>query len=778
MEHLLQGLNEVQRKAVTNITGPSLVIAGAGSGKTRVLTFRIAYLLQQGIQPSNILSLTFTNKAAREMKERIGTIVDKRLANQLWMGTFHSIFAKILRFEAGSIGYSSNFTIYDTVDSKNLIKKIIKDLGLDAETYKPGDVLSRISTAKNNLISHQAYASNSALVNNDRTSRKPAVVDIYREYAIRCKKAGAMDFDDLLLNTNVLFRDHPDILQKYQNRFKYILVDEYQDTNFSQYLIVNKLSAKEKNVCVVGDDAQSIYAFRGAKIENILNFRKDYPTYQLFKLEQNYRSTQTIVDAANSVIAKNKEQIQKKVFSANEAGDKIKITKAYTDGEEGIIVASSILEDKYRFQLQYYDFAILYRTNAQSRIFEEALRKKNIPYRIYGSVSFYQRKEIKDIMGYYRMAINPKDDEALKRIINYPARGIGQTTQDKLEAASNQMGTSIWDVIKTLEQTNPGLNKGTLTKLFNFRTMMEEFIQRLPQTEAYEMATEIANKTGIYRQLYNGDSIEDRSRFENLEELLNGIKEFADGRAAEEEGMVTLDQFMENVALLTDADTDNDEDKDKVSLMTIHASKGLEFEVVHIVGLEEELFPSRLSVQNPKELEEERRLFYVALTRAKKKVSLSYAESRYKWGDSMNCKPSRFLGEIDQVFLDMMTPQFEAGNDPDLPEPGTRKPFKRKAPNAFTTTAPNPHLSQMKRKLTKINEVKNATNQFTPPDGFVPDDPEKISEGMLVTHLRFGPGEVRSIEGNDSQKKARIYFKNTGQEKVLLLKFARLKIIG
>lgn len=767
MTNFLEGLNKVQRDAVEKTEGPSLVIAGAGSGKTRVLTFRIANLLSKGIPPSRILALTFTNKAAREMKERIARIVSPELTERLWTGTFHSIFSRILRYEAEVLNYSSGYTIYDTVDSKSVIRKVIKDLNLDDQTYKPNDVLGRISSAKNNLITVDAYRANTGIMSADRNKNRGMMADIYRTYVARCRKADAMDFDDLLLNTNILFRDHPEILKKYQEKFDYVLVDEYQDTNFAQYVIVKKLTSNHNNICVVGDDAQSIYSFRGAKIENILNFRNDYPEYNIYKLEQNYRSTKMIVDAANSIIAKNRDQIQKVVFSKNEDGEKIRIIRTLSDNEEGFIVAGSIVDEKNICRLKFNDFAILYRTNAQSRIFEESLRKKNIPYKIYGAISFYQRKEIKDLLGYYRLIINNKDDEAIKRVINYPARGIGQTTLDKLEAASNLKNCSIWEIINELDEYNPGLNKGTLAKITSFKGLIDEYTALLPTTDAYKIAHDFASKSGVLKDLYNGDGVEERMRYENVEELLNGIKEFSDSNQMDGQ-VVTLDRFMENVALLTDADNDKDEERDKVSLMTIHAAKGLEFNQVYIVGVEEDLFPSKMAMQTPKEIEEERRLFYVALTRAKMKVTISYSESRYKWGVPSHCRPSRFIAEIDPAYIDM-APEM-AARDASYQASSTTN-YKSKLNNQSNARQIPEHVRKNMLKISKAGQV-NAT----PSSDFEPDDPALIQAGMDVEHQRFGIGKVIQVEGSGSQRKAIVFFGQNQEEKKLLLKFAKLKI--
>jgi DNA helicase-2/ATP-dependent DNA helicase PcrA len=633
MHEYLKQLNTAQKDAVVNYKGPSLVIAGAGSGKTRVLTYRIAHLLANGIPPYKILALTFTNKAAREMKDRIGRIVGAESASQLWMGTFHSIFAKILRYEAAYLGYESNFTIYDTADSKNLIKSIIKEKRLDEKAYKTGMILGRISRAKNNLITPKSYQGNSKFYSTDQAHRIPYTGDIYATYMQRCKIAGAMDFDDLLMNTNILLRDHKDVLTKYQDKFNFVLVDEYQDTNFAQYLIIKKLAERHHNICVVGDDAQSIYGFRGAKIENILNFQKDYPNLNIYKLEHNYRSTKNIVNAAGSVIAHNQKQLPKKVFTENDEGEKIKITRAITEVEEGHLIANDIQEKRLSNQLKFSDFAILYRTNAQSRILEEALRKRNIPYQIYGGLSFYQRKEIKDLVAYLRITVNPNDDEALKRIINYPPRGIGATTMTKLENAAVENNIPIWNVINLPQQFNVNINSGTIKKLQTFVALINQFKQVSENEDAYDSTTHIASTTGILKDLYNDQSPEGRSRYENIQELLNGIKDFVS--EAFEEGQETkLQYYIENVSLLTDMDKKDDTDSEKVTLMTIHMAKGLEFPHLYLSGLEEGLFPSNMSIETPEEIEEERRLFYVALTRAEQTASIFWCQTRYKWGAS------------------------------------------------------------------------------------------------------------------------------------------------
>ncbi|WP_163708455.1 ATP-dependent helicase [Mangrovibacterium lignilyticum] len=768
----LDGLNEAQRKAVENTDGPSLVIAGAGSGKTRVLTFRIAHLLQQGVKPGSILSLTFTNKAAREMKERIGTVVGQSAARSLWMGTFHSIFARILRTEAEAIGFPSNFTIYDSADSKSLLKTIIKSMQLDDKTYKTNVVASRISAAKNSLITPPAYQQNGQIMEYDMSIRMPRIAEIYKEYEKRCRLAGAMDFDDLLLKTNILFRDHKDVLAKYQQRFDYIMVDEYQDTNFAQYLIVKNLAATHHNLCVVGDDAQSIYSFRGARIENILNFQKDYPKHQIFKLEQNYRSTQTIVNAANSIIAKNKRQIPKNVFSEKTHGNKIKVFSALTDNEEGYLIANEISETHMRNHYLYQDYAILYRTNAQSRIFEEALRKRNIPYKIYGGLSFYQRKEIKDLLSYFRIIINPQDNEALKRVINYPVRGIGATTITKLEQAALSQGCSIFEIVKKSSLENAaGLNKGTLTKLSQFTGIVAQFEEKAKSADAYELAGFIATQTGIMKDLYRDQTPEGLSRFENIQELLNGIQEFTIN--AREEGQPNaLENYMEDVALLTDQDSEKDEDRDKVTMMTVHSSKGLEFKNVFIVGVEENLFPSApMGGGNPsiESFEEERRLFYVALTRAEENAYLSFAKQRYRWGKLDFCNPSRFITEVDPKYLDLPQDNYEREPQVAGGYAGFRKP-QPEEPQApiGRQTASNPQA--MNQKLVQLRQAKKQNQTF---DG---DDPRDIQSGMTVEHQRFGPGKVQQIEGVFPNLKATVFFQNAGQ-KQLLLKFAKLRIV-
>jgi DNA helicase II / ATP-dependent DNA helicase PcrA len=765
----LSDLNDAQRAAVEDFNGPSLVIAGAGSGKTRVLTFRIAHLLSHGIRPSVILALTFTNKAAGEMKERIGNLVGEDLARNLWMGTFHSIFARILRIEGKFLDYSSSYTIYDTTDTKNLLKVIMKEMSLDDQVYKPGEVAGRISSAKNNLITPKAYMSSTNLVEQDKYARRPRFAEIYIKYSARLKIANVMDFDDLLLNTYILFRDHKEVLEKYQRIFNYILVDEYQDTNYVQYMIINQLAAVHKNICVVGDDAQSIYSFRGARIENILNFKHDYPGYTLFKLEQNYRSTKNIVDAANSLISKNKGQISKKIWSGNESGEKIRLIRAATDHEEGYLVSNLIQDTIYGEQLHYKDFAILYRTNAQSRIFEEALRKLNIPYKVYGSLSFYQRKEIKDILAYFRFVVNPSDEEALLRIINYPSRGIGETTISKLEGLSVKTSRKIWDILAETGKYQDQFNKGTLNKLSSFYNLIETFRKNLNTMEAFDLAYIIADTTGILKELHYDKSPENISKYENIQELLNAIKEFTETQVEGEKS--TLDAYLQNVVLLTDLDTEKTDDRNKVTIMTAHSAKGLEFKQVFITGLEEDLFPSRLSSSTREELEEERRLFYVAITRAMKKVNLSYAESRYKWGVLLRCTPSRFLQDIDAELVEyshMMT--FMNGHQKSFTDVRDRK-LKVKLSQDFSFNSkkePPPLLKKDTGKKPVFQENNEISFHF--------DDPSKIQVGMEVEHSRFGKGKVLSMEGEFPNKKATVFFQSAGQ-KQLLLKFARLRIL-
>jgi DNA helicase-2/ATP-dependent DNA helicase PcrA len=766
VQNYLQELNESQRNAVVNTDGPTLVIAGAGSGKTRVLTYRIAHLLEKGVRPGNILALTFTNKAAREMKQRIATIVGEDAARHLWMGTFHSIFARILRIESQKLGYPSSFTIYDTTDSKSLIKSIVKEMKLNDKAYKPGDVLGRISSAKNDLVTPVAYARDAVRIANDSASQKPMVCEIYTRYMRRCYQSGAMDFDDILLNTNILFRDFADVLASYQDRFKYILVDEYQDTNMSQYRIIKKLAEKHHNICVVGDDAQSIYSFRGAKIENILNFRNDYPGYKIFKLEQNYRSTQTIVNAANSIIANNKGQIQKNVFSENEIGNRIRVFKAYSDVEEGFIIANDIAERRLRHHFHYKDFAILYRTNAQSRIFEEALRKKNFPYRIYGGLSFYQRKEIKDLLAYFRLTVNPADQESMKRIINYPARGIGSTTLEKLEEYASANGTSMWNLVASGDMAKAAINSGTQKKLMTFVHLIIGFAMKMENLNAYELARDILTESGILKDLHQDKSIENQSRIENIEELINAIKEFCDAKTEAGE-KPTLVGFLEEVSLLTDQDNEDPNDNDKVTMMTIHSAKGLEFKNVYIVGVEEGLFPSSRGSESEKELEEERRLFYVAVTRAEQYAALSYARSRYNYGELKFANPSRFIGEIDQRFLDVPNEDIFGSERPKGFGMPQREQPRSSAPSRFSKPGTT---SKPKFQLKGNNDGSPVKFNFTDTSNVA------FQEGMRVEHERFGRGEIVKIEGIVPDVKITVSFDHAGL-KQLLLKFAKLKIL-
>lgn len=770
----LEGLNNEQRAAVEHIDGPSLVIAGAGSGKTRVLTSRITHVLRMGNHPSSVLALTFTNKAAREMKERIAAVVGVNTAKYLWMGTFHSIFARILRSEAERLGYPTTFTIYDTSDSKSLIRSILKSMQLSDKEYKPNTVLGRISAAKNNLVTAAAYANSPGAVEYDRSIRMPKIVDIYKEYSRRCKVAGAMDFDDLLLNTNLLLHQYPDVLKKYQDKFRFILVDEYQDTNFSQYLIVKKLADAHKNICVVGDDAQSIYSFRGARIENILNFRNDYPGYKTFKLEQNYRSTQTIVNAANSIIKQNKRQLHKDVFSKNEEGSKIQVIQALTDTEEGILVVNEINQHRLTNHDQFSDYAILYRTNAQSRIFEEQLRKQNLPYKIYGGLSFYERKEIKDLLAYLRITVNSNDNEAFKRIVNYPVRGIGQTTLTKLEETANQNSVSIWEVAQKPATFNVEINKGTIAKVGVFVDLINSFKAQLLESSAYEVALMVARQSGLIEDIYKDKTHENLSKFENVQELLNAIQDFSIN--ALEEGLPNrLENYLEEVALITDLDTDKGEDRNRVTLMTVHSAKGLEFRNVFVVGVEDKLFPSSFSgVLSPENLEEERRLFYVALTRAMKNAWISFARQRYSWGQLTFCEPSRFIGEIDSEYLQLPSSMnvpsfvpggFERGNNDLVID--DKKTFGRKMPPQRT---PTPPLPQLTRRLTNLQQAQNKGGVFAA------SNPDQIQVGVEVEHQRFGRGKVIGLEGDESSRKATVLFQNAGR-KQLLLKFARLKIV-
>ena len=764
MNDFLNELNNAQREAVVCTDGPVMVIAGAGSGKTRVLTYRVAHLLGMGVDPFNILALTFTNKAAREMKSRITELVGMGEGKNVWMGTFHSIFARVLRVEGERLGYPNNFTIYDTDDSKALIKQIIKELELDEKAYTVNQVLSRISGAKTNLISSREYVENFELVQQDKAAGKPRMGEIYSMYDQRLMRASAMDFDDLLFKMNILLRDFPDVLYKYQQHFKYILVDEYQDTNYAQYLIVKKLAANNENICVVGDDAQSIYAFRGANIKNILNLKNDYPDIKIFKLEQNYRSTKTIVNAANSIIANNKDQIFKEVWTDNDEGDKIQLLKASTDNEEGQLVANSIFEQKMHNQLQNSSFAILYRTNAQSRAMEEALRKLNIYYKIFGGLSFYRRKEIKDVLAYFRLAINHKDEEALWRCINYPNRKIGKTSQEKLIVLASQNNLAPWDVIDNIRSFQLG---AIGEKISDFATMIKSFAAMQKTKDAFTVAQHITKSSGILKDLSEDATPEGIARIENIEELLNGIKEFTE-EESEETKLKTLEEYMQNIALLTDSEDPDKDEGDYVSLMTIHAAKGLEFSHVYIVGVEENLFPSIQSLGTRTELEEERRLFYVALTRAMNRVTISFSETRYKWGNLNFCEPSRFVEEIDSEYIDFPRKKASMNNDSLFhSEPRSFKPKSKPA-----TPAPAINL---KKNLVPFNKAlqKPANSNFQASENII----ETLQIGMDVEHERFGKGKVINIEGKATDMKAMIFFEGVGQ-KQLLLKFAKLKIVN
>ena len=779
-DDFLKDLNEAQRAAVIQSNGPVMIIAGAGSGKTRVLTYRIGHLLNQGVDAFNILALTFTNKAAKAMRERVERLTNTEARN-LWMGTFHAVFAKILRIESSKLGYPPNFTIYDTDDSKSLLRDIIREQGLDDKIYKPDVVLNRISSAKNNLYSWQDYQNNAGFVSDDHNSGRPKIGLLYELYAKRCFKASGMDFDDLLFNMHVLLSRFPDELHKYQHKFKYILVDEFQDTNYAQYTILKKLAAVHENICIVGDDAQSIYAFRGANIQNILSFKRDYPDLSIFKLEQNYRSTKNIVNAANSVIEKNKTQLKKEVWTDNDHGDRIQLMRALSDNEEGVIVANSIFETKVNFQWRNKDFAILYRTNAQSRSMEEALRKMNIAYRIFGGLSFYKRKEIKDLIAYFRLVINPNDEEALKRIINVPVRGIGKTTIEKMTVTSAERDLSLWQLIENPALNPCGFNNGTLNRINDFVTMIRSFAVKLKTDNAFDLASHITASTGLIRELYQDKTPEGLSRYENIQELLNGIREFVDnGRSItprgdeenfrDEDGIRTLDHFMQDIALLTDADDDDKENDDKVSLMTIHAAKGLEFPAVFIVGLEENLFPSQMSMDSREDLEEERRLFYVAITRAEKKLTITYANSRFKWGNLISCEPSRFLEEINPEFIEETGIRQHKSNfifDEHLPERWNNR-------SSTTSSSSAPAKAVIKKNIAPSHLKKLTSSDVKNFDG---EDTSGIQSGMEVEHARFGMGKVLLVEGNAGDIKATVFFQGFGN-KQLLLKFAKLKIIG
>lgn len=783
MPDYIEELNEGQRNAVLYNDGPSLVIAGAGSGKTRVLTYKIAYLLENGYQPWNILALTFTNKAAREMKERIARQVGPERARHLWMGTFHSMFLRILHVEAGHIGFTSQFTIYDTADSKSLIRSIIKEMGLDEKVYKPGMVQARISNAKNHLVSPAGYANNKEAYEGDRAAKVPALRDIYQRYWERCRQADAMDFDDLLFYTFLLFRDHPEVLARYQEQFRYILVDEYQDTNFAQHSIVLQLAKNHQHVCVVGDDAQSIYSFRGADIDNILYFTKVYPDTKVFKLEQNYRSTQTIVRAANSLIEKNQWQIRKEVFSEKEKGEAIGVYQAYSDVEEGDIVVNKIAELRREKRYAYSDFAILYRTNAQSRIFEEAMRKRSMPYRIYGGLSFYQRKEIKDVIAYFRLIVNPNDEEAFKRIINYPARGIGDTTVGKIIAAATGHNVSLWTVLCEPLAYGLNFNKGTVGKLQAFRELISAFITDAAEKNAYEIGADIIRQSGIINDVCQDNSPENLSRKENIEELVNGMSDFCAQRQEEGNPNVLLGDFLSEISLLTDQDSDKDGDDEKITLMTVHSAKGLEFKNVFVVGMEENLFPSGMVGDSPRALEEERRLFYVAITRAEEHCFLSYAKTRFRYGKMEFGSPSRFLKDIDIRFLRLpqdagMFRRVEeeaaafrrenargfAPDREDAPYGGKERVSVRPKQQIIAPTVP--------RNLKRVAPSANTASTSPSAGGSA----NRVQQGQLIEHERFGLGEVLKVEGEGDNAKATIRFKNAG-DKQLLLRFARFKVI-
>ena len=787
MEPFLQELNNSQREAVLYNDGPSLVIAGAGSGKTRVLTCKIAYLLMNGISPYNVLALTFTNKAAREMKSRIARIVDEDTARRLWMGTFHSIFSRILRREADKFGYRSDFTIYDAQDSKNLIKAIIKEKELDDKIYKPASVQARISKAKNALITPELYVKDREMVANDRFHRLDRISDIYSAYWNRCRTSGVLDFDDLLLYTHLLFKDHPEIIERYRNQFRFILVDEYQDTNAVQHEIVRQLAEEHRRVCVVGDDAQSIYSFRGATIGNILNFQKTYPESKLFKLEQNYRSTKIIVNAANSLIAKNEEQIPKTIFSENATGNKIRIISAFSDYEEGYNVASRIAEMRMLHSFEYDDFAILYRTNAQSRIFEEALRKINIPYRIYGGLSFYQRKEVKDVIAYMRLITNPNDEEAFKRVINYPARGIGDTTLNKIISAASAHNIGLWEALSHPLDYNLNVNSGTAKKLEGFKNLVDSLAADNLTQNAYELGSGLVNKTGLLTELYNDRTPEGLSRVQNMEELMNSLHEFVSTRLEEGREDVKMGDFLAEISLLTDQDTDKDEHTSRVTMMTIHSAKGLEFKNVFVVGLEEDLFPSERSVDNPKELEEERRLFYVAITRAEENVVLTYAKNRFRNGESWICAPSRFLYDIEPEYLQAsvnaaggMSLRAQRSEDPQSPKSrnsGLLHSVRNDDSSVIAGLTRNPINQEGIPRQARDDREQRSPRQVRDDNSIVRrEDVNGLSIGNIIRHERFGFGKVMELTGDNENAKATVEFESFGR-KQLLLKFAKYDII-
>ena len=785
MPDYIEELNESQRAAVLYGDGPSLVIAGAGSGKTRVLTYKIAYLLENGYNPWNILALTFTNKAAREMKERIARQVGEQRARYLWMGTFHSVFSRILRAEASHIGFTSQFTIYDSADSKSLLRSIIKEMGLDEKTYNPGSVQARISNAKNHLVSPSGYAANKEAYEADAAAKMPAIRDIYSRYWERCRQAGAMDFDDLLVYTYILFRDFPEVLARYREQFRYVLVDEYQDTNYAQHSIVLQLTKENQRVCVVGDDAQSIYSFRGADIDNILYFTKIYPDTKVFKLEQNYRSTQTIVRAANSLIEKNERQIPKEVFSEKERGEAIGVFQAYSDVEEGDIVTNKIAQLRREHDYGYSDFAILYRTNAQSRVFEEALRKRSMPYKIYGGLSFYQRKEIKDIIAYFRLVVNPNDEEAFKRIINYPARGIGDTTVGKIIKAATDNNVSLWTVLCEPITYGLTINKNTHTRLQGFRELIEQFMTEVAEKNAYEIGTAIIRQSGIINDVCQDNSPENLSRKENIEELVNGMNDFCAMRQEEGNTNVSLIDFLSEVSLLTDQDSDKEGDGEKVTLMTVHSAKGLEFRNVFVVGLEENLFPSGMAGDSPRAMEEERRLFYVAITRAEEHCFLSFAKTRFRYGKMEFGSPSRFLRDIDTRFLQL--PQ-EAALGRSVDEGAGR--FRREMEEGYSRrpsaerfsarpSADRPQRERPKEQIiapTVPRNLKRVSGTTVSPSAAPGAGITGVQPGQTIEHERFGIGQVIRVEGSGDNAKATIHFRNAG-DKQLLLRFARFKVI-
>jgi DNA helicase II / ATP-dependent DNA helicase PcrA len=753
MEQYLETLNEPQREGVINTEGACMLIAGAGSGKTRVLTYRIANLIHKGVDPFNIMALTFTNKAAKEMRERIEKVVGHDARN-LWMGTFHSVFSRILRAEAAHLGYPNDFTIYDTDDSKTLIRNIVKEMGLDDTVYKANTIYNRISSAKNKLIGWQQYLGSSDLMTEDAANMRPEIGRIFKTYTLRCFKAGAMDFDDLLFNTDKLFREHLEVLNKYQHRIKYVLVDEFQDTNLCQYFIIRKLASVHDNICVVGDDAQSIYGFRGADITNILNFERDYPDLRVIKLEQNYRSTQNIVNAANSVIKKNKAQLPKNVWTANEDGNLIELIKAISDNEEGRLVATSIFQEKMQHQLKFSDFAVLYRTNSQSRAIEEALRRMNVKYKVVGGLSFYQRKEIKDLLAYMRFTLNQQDEASFRRIINYPKRGIGDSTVDKIIVAANDHAITLWEVI---QNAGSFIGGRAATPIADFVAMINRFNVEVQRKDAYDAAFEIAKGSGLLKELYEDKTVEGLSRYENVQELLNAIKEFVDDPERQEK---TLGAFLQEVSLVTGQDEDKDKDPDKVTLMTIHMAKGLEFRYVYMVGMEEDLFPSQMMLSSRADLEEERRLFYVAITRAQKKLFLSYALTRYRYGRLKNCEPSRFLDDIDQGYIKVSS---KFGGMESTP------PSSQYAKNL---------VNGIRKTISSTPAQKPAANAavYKPPVDFKPSDTSGLREGMQVEHPKFGFGTVVQMDTSGPDKKAKINFSSVG-EKTLLLSFAKLRIV-